>query len=218
MTNVGMVVLIYGKSGSGKSRSLKNFAEDEIFLVNVERKALPFRKKFKYTLNTDNYTTIREQLAKMPLKVAVIDDAGYLITNTFMRGHSAGRGGSAVFDLYNDIADLFWGLVKFCKDKLPEDVIVYFMMHEDTNDSGETKLKTIGKLLDEKVNIPGMVTVCLRCVSRDGRHYFQTTTDGLDVTKSPEELFDSNEIDNDLKFVTDRIREYYELGGTEENA
>ena len=95
VTNVGMVVLIYGKSGSGKSRSLKNFAEDEIFLVNVERKALPFRKKFKYTLNTDNYTTIREQLAKMPLKVAVIDDAGYLITNTFMRGHSAGRGENA---------------------------------------------------------------------------------------------------------------------------
>ena len=154
----------------------------------------------------------------MPLKVAVIDDAGYLLVNTFMRGHSAGRGGSAVFDLYIDIADLFWGLVKFCKYSLPEDVIVYCMMHEDTNDSGETKLKTIGKLLDEKVNLPGMVTVCLRCVSRDGRHYFQTTTDGLDVTKSPEELFDSNEIDNDLKFVTDRIREYYELGGTEENA
>ena len=32
---MGVAVLIYGRSGSGKSRSLKNFAEDEIFLVNV---------------------------------------------------------------------------------------------------------------------------------------------------------------------------------------
>lgn len=211
---MGMVVLVYGKSGSGKSRSLKNFAEDEIFLVNVERKPLPFRKKFKYVLNSDNVTMIREGLSKMPVKTAVIDDAGYILTNTFMRGHSAGRTGSAVFDLYNDIADIFWGLVKFCKDKLPDDVIVYIIMHEDTTDMGEAKLKTIGKLLDEKVCLPGMVTVCLRCMSNDGKHFFRTVTDGMDVTKSPEELFDDKEIDNDLKMVDDKIREYYDLGGS----
>ena len=211
---MGMVVLVYGKSGSGKSRSLKNFSEDEIFLVNVERKPLPFRKKFKYVLNSDNVTMIREGLSKMPVKTAVIDDAGYILTNTFMRGHSAGRTGSAVFDLYNDIADIFWGLVKFCKDKLPDDVIVYIIMHEDTTDMGEAKLKTIGKLLDEKVCLPGMVTVCLRCMSNDGKHFFRTVTDGMDVTKSPEELFDDKEIDNDLKMVDDKIREYYDLGGS----
>ena len=57
---MGRIVLIYGKSGSGKSRSLKNFAEDEIFLVNVEDKDLPFRNKFKYIKSTDKYKTIKK--------------------------------------------------------------------------------------------------------------------------------------------------------------
>lgn len=195
------IVLIYGKSGSGKSRSLKNFAEDEILFVNVEKKILPFRKKFKYTLQSDNYKKICDQLFKMPLKTAVIDDAGYLLSNNFMRGHSGGRKGSAVYDLYNDLADSFWGLFKHIKDNLPDDVIVYVIMHEDVNDNGGVKLKTIGKLLDEKVCLEGMVTICLRCFSAEGNHFFRTVTDGADITKSPEEMFDSDEIDNDLKAV-----------------
>ena len=96
------LVFVFGKSGSGKSRSLKEFGEDEIFLVNVERKPLPFRKKFKYTISTDNVETIKRGLAKMPVKTAVIDDAGYLITNQFMRGHSAGRGGSSALKRLSD--------------------------------------------------------------------------------------------------------------------
>ena len=207
------IVLIYGKSGSGKSRSLKNFAEDEILLVNVERKRLPFKKQFKYVLNTDDYGKIMEQLAKMPLKTAVIDDAGYLLSNNFMRGHSGGRKGREVYDLYNDLADSFWGLFKFIKTKLPQDVIVYILMHEDSDESGNMKLKTIGKLLDDKVCLEGMVTVCLRCMSADGRHFFRTVTDGSDITKSPEEMFES-EIENDLKAVDTIIREYYNFGGS----
>lgn len=206
------IVLIYGKSGSGKSRSLKNFAEDEILLVNVERKRLPFKKQFKYVLNTDDYRKIMEQLVKMPLKTAVIDDAGYLLSNNFMRGHSGGRKGREVYDLYNDLADSFWGLFKFIKTKLSQDTIVYILMHEDSDESGNMKLKTIGKLLDDKVCLEGMVTVCLRCMSVDGRHFFRTVTDGSDITKSPEEMFES-EIENDLKAVDTIIREYYGFGG-----
>ena len=41
-------VMILGKSGSGKSRSLKNFEENEILFVNVISKRLPFQKKFNY--------------------------------------------------------------------------------------------------------------------------------------------------------------------------
>lgn len=210
------IVLIYGKSGSGKSRSLKNFASDEILLVNVEGKALPFRGSFKYVLKSDNFDEIKMWLKKMPMKSAVIDDAGYLITNMFMRGHSGGKKGSAVFDLYNDLADDFWGLFRYIKNDLPQDVIVYIMMHEDTSDAGLTRLKTIGKLLDDKVCLEGMVTVCLRCMSINGKHYFRTQTDGLDITKSPEEMFPDLEIDNDLKAVDTAIREYYNFNSKEE--
>ena len=206
---MGQCVIIYGKSGSGKTRSLKDFESDEILFVNVEKKLPPFRRRFKYTLESDDVRRIKAWLKKMPLKVAVIDDAGYILTNTFMKGHSAGRKGSQTFDLYNDIADQFWGLFQFIKNDLPTDVIVYVMMHEDTNDSGIVKLKTIGKLLDDKVCVEGMVTICLRCQSEDGKHFFRTTTDGWDITKAPEEMFANDVIENNLKVVDETIREYY---------
>lgn len=213
---MGVGVLIYGRSGSGKSRSLKNFAEDEIFLANVLGKPLPFPGRFKYQMKTDSYKTIQSGLAKMPTKIAVVDDAGYLLTNAFMRGHSAPKSGSSSFDLYNDIADAFWGLLRFIQDELPEDVIVYLLMHEATSDYGETKLRTIGKLLDEKVCVEGMVSIALRCMVEGDRHYFRTQSSGMDISKSPEGLFDSLEIENDLKAVDTRIREYWGLTPSKE--
>lgn len=207
---MGIPVLIYGRSGTGKSRALLNFAEDEIFFVNVIRKRLPFRKKFKYEYQSDSVKSIKAGLKKMPTKTAVIDDAGYLQTNTFMRGHSAPKAGSSSFDLYNTIADDFWELIEFTKKELPEDVIVYIIMHELTNDYGLTKLRTIGKLLDEKVCIEGMVTIALRCLCDGTRHYFRTQNDGNDITKSPEGMFEL-EIENDLKAVDTTIREYWGL-------
>ena len=207
---MGECVFVYGKSGSGKSRSLINFGEDEIFLVNTIGKRLPFRSKFKYEIKTDDFSKIANGLRKMPTKTAVIDDSGYLMTNAFMRGHSAPKSGSSTFDLYNDIADSFWSLITVIKNELPDDVIVYMIMHEDTTDYGETKLRTIGKLLSEKVCIEGMSTVVLRCVVRDGKHLFITQSDGNDISKSPEGMFEL-EIENDLKFVDDSIRSYWGL-------
>ena len=207
---MGECVFVYGKSGSGKSRSLINFGEDEIFLVNTIGKRLPFRSKFKYEIKTDDFGKIVNGLRKMPTKTAVIDDSGYLMTNAFMRGHSAPKSGSSTFDLYNDIADSFWSLITIIKNELPDDVIVYMIMHEDTTDYGETKLRTIGKLLSEKVCIEGMSTVVLRCAVRDGKHLFITQSDGNDISKSPEGMFEL-EIENDLKAVDTVIREYWGL-------
>lgn len=205
---MGLPVLVYGKSGSGKSRSLKFFAEDEILLVNVEGKQLPFRSKFKYTLKTDNTDTIMSQLAKMPCKVGVIDDAGYLMTHHFMNNHR-NKKGNASFDMYDDIADTMYFLVQNIKNNLPDDVIVYIMLHEDTSDAGDTKIRTIGRLIDNKVCLEGMVTICIRCMSDNGKHFFRTQTDGFDISKTPEEMFAEVEIDNNLKLVDDTIRTFY---------
>jgi hypothetical protein len=205
---MGEPILIYGKSGSGKSRSLKNFADDEMFFVNVISKRLPFQKKFKYEAKTRNYETIKNQLLKMPCKAAVIDDAGYLMTNTFMSGHSNPKSGASTFDLFNTIGDEFWGLVLFVKEKLPEDVFVYFIMHELSNDYGEVKVRTIGKLLDEKVCVEGMFTICLHCMTDGEKHWFKTQGGTNDIAKAPEEMFD-REIENDLKAVDARAREYW---------
>lgn len=211
---MGIPVIIYGKSGSGKSRSLKNFGEDEILLVNIEGKQLPFRKRFKYELKTDNIGTILTQISKMPCKVAVIDDAGYLMTHHFMANHKAKKG-NASFEMYDTIADTMYQLVKCIKDDIAEDKIVYIMMHEDTDDFGATKLRTIGKLIDSKVCLEGMVTICIRCMSDNGRHFFRTQTSGNDISKTPEDMFSAVEIENDLKAVDAAIRDYYGMNAEE---
>ena len=211
---MGMPILLYGKSGSGKSRSLKFFGEEEILLVNVEDKDLPFRSKFKYVCKTDSVDTIIEQCKKMPCKVCVIDDAGYLMTHRFMNNHRSKKG-NASFEMYDEIADTMYFLVQRIKTELPPDVRVYIMLHEDTSDAGDTKIRTIGKLIDNKVCLEGMVTIVLRCMSDHGKHFFRTQTDGFDITKTPEDLFreDEAEIENNLKYVDEKICEFYELAG-----
>lgn len=211
---MGIPVLVYGKSGSGKSRSLKYFSENEIYYVNVENKPLPFRGKFKYVSRLDDVNIIQSQLSKMPTKIAVIDDAGYIMTHTFMSKHRTMKG-NAQFDMYNEIADNMYNLVKFVKDSLPADVIVYIIMHEETTDYGITGLKTLGKLLDQKVCMEGMVTVCIRCMSEGKNHFFRTVTDGNDITKTPEDMFEEPEIENNLKLVDQKIRAYWGLDQAE---
>lgn len=210
---MGECVIVYGKSGTGKSRSLKNFGEDEILLVNTVNKRLPFPKKFKYEYKTAEVPKVRAALRKMSdynIKIAVIDDFGYQQTAKFMAGHNLRQGGSS-FDLYNTIADDAYNLIMYIKNDLPYDVIVYLIMHEETNDYGDTKLKTIGKLLDQKVCVEGLVTICLRAMKEGTKKYFfRTQSDGQDISKSPEDMFPL-EIDNDLKAVTDRIREFWGL-------
>ena len=210
---MGEVILIYGKSGTGKSRSLVNFGEDEIYLVQTIKKRLPFKKQFKYTSITDNVLTIMAGLQKMGefgIKTAVIDDAGYLMTNEFMKRHSGNKKGASSFDLYNDIADNFWQLINSVK-ALPDDVLVYIIMHEDANDYGDVKLRTIGKLLNDKVCIEGMCTVVLRCVIENTKHYFLTQATDKDISKSPEGMFDELRIENDLKAVDERIRQFWDF-------
>ena len=203
-------VLIIGKSGTGKSTSMRNCTEG-FNLIKVLDKPLPFKGKIPSGVS-DDYQTVMKWLYGAKEKSIVIDDAGYLITNHFMNNHANAGKGNGVFSLYNEIGDRFWNLIQFIIGKLPADKIVYVMMHEDVNDFGDVKPKTVGKLLDEKVCLEGMFTIVLRAV-REGTNYrFVTQSQNGAVSKSPIGMFDSLEIDNDLKVVDERIREYYEFG------
>ena len=210
---MGIPVLLLGKSGSGKSASLRNFQPGEVGIINVLGKPLPFKGKLPSVV-TDNYDAVYTVISKSKADTIVIDDAGYLMTNQFMRGHASTGAGNAIFSFYNDLGDKFWSLVRFVVEQTPENKIVYFIMHEDKNDFGDIKPKTIGKMLDEKVCVEGMFTIVIRSVLSNGKHVFKTQTDGFDVCKTPIGMFESAEIDNDLKLVDTTIREYYELGGT----
>ena len=165
-------------------------------------------------MNTDDYDVVGKCLAKTSKNSIVIDDAGYLIVNMFMRGHATAGTGNAIFGFYNKVGDMFWNLVEFVK-RMPENKIVYFIMHEDKNETGDIKPKTIGKILDEKVCLEGMFTIVLRSVFESEKYMFKTQTNGADVCKSPMDMFADKEIDNDLKLVDDTIRAYWNLNKTE---
>lgn len=162
------------------------------------------------TVDTDNYADIKTVLTSCKTKSIVIDDAGYLITNQFMRKHANAGGGNAVFSLYNDIADSFWTLTEVVKS-LPPDKIVYFIMHEDKNDFGDIKPKTIGKLIDDKVCLEGLFSIVLRAKKVDKNYYFFTQSTENDVAKSPIGMFKDLYIENDLKSVDNVIREFYNI-------
>ena len=215
---MGIPVLIIGKSGSGKSRSLKNCVGKDFGVIRVLNKPLPFRGKLLGNVCND-YTKIKAAIKSTQWpKSIVIDDAGYLITNMFMSKHSAAGGGNGVFTLYNQIGDHFWNLIQFIIEKVPADKIVYVIMHEEANELGEIKPKTIGKLLDEKVCIEGMFTIVLRCIVESNKHLFVTQAADGAVSKSPIGMFEDAVIDNDMLLVEKAIRDYYEIGGKENNA
>lgn len=197
-------VLILGRSGSGKSRSLKNFKSEELGVIKVIEKEFPFKNDLKSFTTTD-YSTIKAVLLKSKTPSVVIDDAGYLLTEEFM-ARSSEKG----YDKFTELANNFYDLIKFIQTQLPRERIVYLFMHEQENEiTGEVKPKTIGKLLDEKVCVEGLFTVVLRCVD----HKFHTNNSGC--AKSPEDMFENDEIENNLKFVDETIRGFYNLGGKE---
>lgn len=203
---MGVPVIIMGRSGTGKSTSMRNMPPNDIGLINVIGKPLPFRNKIKSLVTTD-YGEIENALSGAHARSIVIDDAGYLITDMFMTRHASTGQGNAVFSLYNDIGDSFYSLIRYISMKLPDDQIVYLMMHEDADENGNSKIKTIGKLLDEKVTIEGMVSIVLRASNGDGSYTFQTNGEG--ICKSPEGMFDKELIPNDLLEVDKAIREYW---------
>lgn len=111
-----------------------------------------------------------------------------------------------------DNADLF------DEQEVEQARIVYVIMHEEANELGEIKPKTIGKLLDEKVCIEGMFTIVLRCIVESNKHLFVTQAADGAVSKSPIGMFEDAVIDNDMLLVEKAIRDYYEIGGKENNA
>ena len=200
-------VLILGQSGTGKSYSMKNFKEDEICLISVQKSLLPFRKKFTETVVTDKYSEIIKAIKATKKKVIVIDDTQYLMCNEFMR-RATERG----YDKFTEIAQNFWSLVVQEVNNLPSDVIVYLLCHTATDENGVEKMKTIGKLVDEKITPEGLFTIVLKTAVSDGNYAFVTQNNGKDTVKSPEGMFSTYAINNDLKYVDEKIRNYYELG------
>ena len=206
---MGVLTYVLGRSGTGKSYSMRNFKKGEIGVINVQGKILPFKGSGSFDIvNTDDSSSIVKNIKEMSkkYKTIVVDDFQYVMANEFMR-RATERG----YDKFTEIAKHAWDIAD-CVTTLPADVIVYVMCHTDTDQDGFEKLKTIGKLLDEKIVLEGMSTIVLKTAVSDGQYMFLTQNNGKDTVKSPAGMFPSYAIDNDLKYVDEKIRNYFELG------
>lgn len=200
---MGIPVLILGESGSGKSTSLRNFDIKEVGIFNVASKPLPFRKKLNKVDNA-TYQIIENTLVAANLKAYVIDDSQYLMAfEMFEKAKVTGYG------KFTDMALNFKFLIDTVIKRTPPDVIVYFLHHTQKTELG-VKAKTVGKMLDDQLTVEGLFSIVLRTKVENGHYSFITQTDGADTCKSPMDMFE-REIDNDLKFVDTKIRDYWEL-------
>ena len=208
---MGLPVLILGESGSGKSTSLRNFKKDELVIYNVAGKPLPFRGGTQLN-RADNvsYNTIMQNMSKKKFRCYVIDDSQYLLAFELF-----GRVAEKTYDKFTEMAVHFYDLIQFVIRQMPPDCIVYFLHHTDDID-GKVKAKTVGKMLNEKLTVEGLFSIVLMAKNLDGRYVFRTHSDGRDTVKTPMDMFEPDEIDNDLKAVDAAIREYYNMKGLKE--
>lgn len=212
-----------GKSGSGKTYSLKNFKPDEIGIISVEKQRLPFKSDLKVAriprifdtpeektsysaLNRAKYAWIESVIAKGKTPSIAIDDSQFLLVNEmFDRASEKG------YDKFTEIAHNFQHLIHFVNDLPDENKIVYFLHHSEEGPDGRQKCKTIGKMLEEKLVIEGLFDIVIYCED----YKFYTQANETSTAKTPEGMFDSIEIPNDLKTVDTAIREYYGMKGCE---
>ena len=221
------IIAVVGDTGSGKTTSVENLNPQHTAVCNVVGKPLPFRGwKKNYTpfkgetgnyLSSDNYSDIIKFLkyistSRPEIKHIIFDDGQYLMSNEFMR-----RSEEKGYEKFTELAKHMWEVINTARG-LREDLKVIFLMHDEQlvnkdDFSMVRKIKTIGKLLDDKITLEGLFTIVLftKVEHNDtgNKYYFLTQSDGTTRGKSPKGMFKDFKIPNDLKFVCETIDEYY---------
>ena len=221
---------VIGESGTGKSTSCRTLDPKTTAIINCINKPLPFRgwKKNYTPFNTEKKTgnyyssDVTANILKFmkyisdnrpEIKNLVIDDWQYTMSNEFMR-----RSNEKGFDKFTDIGKNAWSTLNAGKS-LRDDLKVFIITHSETI-PGEfgarpiIKIKTIGKLLDDKINPAGLFTILLftDVHSKDNgevEYRLVTNNDGNYPAKSPMEMFEKTYIPNDLGVVGTTVDEYY---------
>jgi len=219
-------VLIIGESGSGKTTALRNLNPEETFILQIIRKALPFRGwkahyiPYKKETNENNEVVRSGNLFvhdkveyveamldvisnNMPhIKTIVIDDFQYFMANKMMEQATV-KG----YEKFTMIASEAYRVLNKSKN-LRDDLDVFFLAHSDTVD-GKVKMKTAGKMLDEKYTPEGIFTIVLMSCVVDGQYKFLVhNTAGNTTVKTPMGMFDGDYIDNDLALVKRTMKEF----------
>ena len=203
---MGVPVLIVGESGSGKSYGIKGLPPEGTGIFSVEKGRLPFKGDYKVKTRA-TYRDINTIFKEPKLKRYVIDDSQFLMVNAmFDRAKEVG------YAKYTDFALDFRNLVHNVNFALPDDVIVYFLHHTETDsNTGKVKAKTVGKMIDQYLTLEGCFDIVLLAEVDGEGHHFVTQSDGMTTAKSPEGMFPSLKIDNNLGLVDKAIRDFWGL-------
>jgi GTPase SAR1 family protein len=224
---MGQLVFVVGKSGMGKSTSLRNLNSDETVIINTDQKPLPF-KKFteKYNVEKGNYTktsNIDEVIAKLKesnknpkIKTVIVDTWSRIMTDTVMSPNFRAEKG---FDKWTKMSGSQYDLINAINERLRDDLIVYLFTHPETHydESGfsseriAVQGRQLEKFVPESFSSIVLYAEVKKTPGQPNRHLFRTVTTGSDTCKTPIEMFSEAEIDNDLTLVNDAIREYYGL-------
>lgn len=201
---MSQLTLVLGNSGTGKSTSLRNFtAKDAIGYISATGKPLPFKNDIPY-FHAKSYTQLMQAIqdADPKTKVIVIDDFNY-----FMSYEEFNKAGIKGYDKFTEMAvnvvNVFDAITK--KDS---DQRFYILAHSESNDSGQLKLKTTGKMVSDKFVPEGLTNQVVETAVVDGEFVFKVKTDGSGI-KTPMGMFEEPTIENDLKLLDEKIKAFY---------
>lgn len=212
--------LILGESGTGKTCSLRNLDPKNTLLIQPVRKPLPFRstgwKEIKQKgdgnniLVCSNPQAIINCMHASPFDVIVVDDWQYILASMYMAARNV-KG----FDKFTEIGGAGFDIAKAASE-LDEHKRVYVLAHTTSDEFGNTRIKTLGKLLDDKIVVEGMFTTVLRTHVENGRYLFSTQNSGSDTVKSPMGMFSEQYIENNLAAIDRVICDYYGITNEKE--
>jgi hypothetical protein len=156
-------------------------------------------------IQTSDPAMIEKIMRQSPHEIVVIDDYQAVMVNELMN-----RSSEKGYDKFTDIAKSAWNVFNAAGD-LAEHRRVYIMAHTQTDDFGQTRMKTVGKMVDNTLVPEGYFTVVLRTEVVNGNYLFSTQSNGQDCCKSPISMFADNHIENDLAMVDGHIQEFYSI-------
>ena len=203
---MAQLTFVLGNSGTGKSTSLRNFKKsDSIGYITPTGKVLPFKSDIPF-YHAKSYTDLFKAIRTSKTDIVVIDDFNYFMSyEEFSKINVVGYGKFA--EMAKNVIDVIDEIVSKNSNQR-----FYIMAHTEnrTEDNPQLRLKTTGKMVNEKFVPEGLVNQVVETVVQDGEFNFKVKTDGLGV-KTPFGMFNEEFIENDLKLLDNKIKEFYGL-------
>ena len=181
---------------------------------NINKETKEISGNYYVSSNSEQILKILKIInSKMPhIETVVIDDMQYIMSYEFVdRATEVGYG------KFSELAQHMMDILRYA-EQMRDDCTMVFLTHSEnvgTEIDPKYVIKTIGKLLSEKVTLEGLFTYIFFTKVEEGedgkmQYKLVTNNDGKCLAKTPMDMFEDLEIDNDLNEILKVIKEYNE--------